>query len=170
MKKKITLALFCLCMLNMYGQEYQISNGTYTFEKAELIVERYDTKEEIERETVTDPNSIDANNIHWKNTILEIDIVNGVIEAYTMSDQHRYCFDENMRLQPYDLKQEELQNLMAEETTGYEYLGNELSPYQIKTDGEKIIIAFEKYNFGQSGINFTMVAALNITMTKQKDR
>lgn len=169
MRKKITLLLFSLCLIHLYGQETAMPTGKYVFEKAELVIERYDSKEIIEHKTVTDTTTIDPYNIHWKNTFFRIELRNGQIEGCTMPDAQRYGFDDTMRLQSADSKKEDIQVKTVDPDGKYLYLGMELPSYQIEEDGERIMVSFDKYNFAQSDINFTMVASLKITMTKLKD-
>lgn len=167
MKIKIALILLCLCFASgIYAQSTSIADGTYVFEEAQLIIQKLDSKEVVEHKTIRETTSVDANDIHLANVILEVEIQNEKPVAYILSDKKRYRFDESMPLAPA-LDDKEM-NELGQETLVKEYLflGKELAPHQQKTEGKKLTITFETYNFGQSGVNYTMTAKLIVILTK----
>lgn len=169
MKTKIILAFLCLCLTDaISAQSFSITDGTYLFEEAQLVIENFDTKATVESKILTDTASIDVNDLHLTNVIFEIEIQDGKPLIFKLSDKKRYKLDEQMMLKPA-LKEKELAELESK-TLEEEYLfiDKELPPYELKMEGEKLVIAFGKYNFGQSSINYTMTASLTVVTTKQK--
>lgn len=167
MKKIITLAFSCLCLISVYGQAPTIADGVYLFEKAELSIWNYDTKELIENQVVRDTASVDARQMYWQFTFFEIEMQDGIMKECRLADGQRYGFDESMNLQPaIDGKKEFV--LTEEDSDKYVFIGRNIPPYDLRIENEKLVVTFAKYSFGQSGVNFTMEAELTITMTKQK--
>lgn len=170
MKKIFSLAIFCLCLVGVYGQESQIPDGIYMLEKAELTITNYDTKGVVEHKVITDKESIDIQNMHLANIFIALDFMNGELQECVMADGQKYRLDETMKLQPAMEKSEQTLAKMEESRSDYLFIEKELFPYLIKVEANKLIVTFAKYNFGQTEVNYTMEAELVENMVKQKDR
>lgn len=169
MKTKIILAFLCLCFTGaIYAQLPQIEGGAYFLEKAELVIQKLNSKEVLEHKILTDTASIEVDDMHLSNVIFEMEIENDKPLMCKLSDRKKYKFDELMVLRPEltDKELSELDERVLEE--GYSFIGKELPPYELKMEGEKLIINFAKYSFAQSSITYTMTAELTLVMTKQK--
>lgn len=169
MKKKLTLILFSLCLINIYGQELQAPDGVYVFEKAKLTIKQSGTDVVVEQKTITDATAIDSQNIHFENAFRQVEIRNGSLVEYVLSDGQKYILDEQMRLQPAGEDKDSPQTRELDDDK-YMFIMNGLPPYLTNYDGEKLIVMFAKYCFGQSDVSYTMEAELVVTMTKQNDK
>lgn len=170
MKRFYTLVIACLCLLAIHGQNQNPNDGRYVFTKAELVINNYETKQEVERKIFTDTTLIDPYNLHLENTFREVYFEQGVLKECVLPDGKRYVFDEQMHLQPtIDGKAmpEDLMNMLRESAL---YAGKTLNSYVVSSEGNVLTISFSKYNFGQTDIDYTMQAELIVTMTKRENR
>ncbi len=168
MKKTLLLTLFCLCFSSIDAQTHKSLNGIYVFEQAELTIVNYNTKEVVEKYTITDIADIDVNNMHLENLFLQVNLMDGEIEECILIDKQQYRLDDEKRLTSASKKEEFSNN--PEINDNHSFRGKELPPYVLEEDGERLTIIYPQYNFGQSAINFTMQAELVLTMTKQTNK
>lgn len=169
MKKILTLILFSSCLINIYGQELQAPDGVYVFEKAKLTIKQSGTDVVVEQKTITDVTAIDSQDIHFENVFRQVEIRNGSLVEYVLSDEQKYILDEQMRLQPAREDKDSPQT-REQGDDKYMFMMNGLPPHLTKYDGEKLTVMFTKYCFGLPDISYTMEAELVVTMTKQNDR
>ncbi len=166
MKKILFLTLFCLCLSSLSAQILNTLNGIYVFEQAELTIVNYNTKEVVEHQKITDISNLDLSNMHLENLFLQLDLINGEVDECTLIDKQQYRLDDAKRFESACIKKGE-SSKKYDIDEKYLFVGKELPVYSPKEEGEKLIISFPQYNFGQSDINFTMQAELVLTMTKQ---
>ena len=172
MKQKILFLCFSvLASLGIYAQEEATptlfsntgsNNGTYVFSKATLAITNFDTKQEVESYTITDPATIDSTNFHFNNVFLQAVIYDGTLTECIMLNQQGYIVRGNMLIKD-DKK----------EVTSYNDTGNGeveqtlyLNPYQFTLADGKVTFEF-LYPFGDSRYNFPLEAKLTIILTKQ---
>lgn len=177
MKFFLTLILSCLGIISIYGQEAATTDGVFFFEKAELRISNYNTKEEVEHKIVTDTATIkQREDFHLTNVYLEVKIQSGEIIETVMPDGQRYTVDitilkpeiseEKKMMMNDNLSPEMMAILMTDQ---YQYTDHDLKVHERKMEGDKLIFSYPKYTFGQTGIGYTMEAELTVTMTKQHD-
>lgn len=168
MKRLLTLTISCLWLISIYGQTSEIPDGIYEFQEAELIIRHYDTKEIITHKAITDTASIAVWALHQDNLLLEVEIRDGEIVECILPDRHRYGVESGANLQLPSSEREKLTRAEIERDGLYRYIDTNLRPFELRVEGDKLIVSFDKYNFGQSNIDYTMVAELTVTLTKQK--
>lgn len=169
MKKTFLLTLLYFCFNSMSAQIPNSLNGRYVFEQAELTIVNYSTKEVVEQQKITDIAAIDIHNMHLENLFLKLDLTDGDILECVLLDNQQYRLNDMQKFESANYKQGETSKL-ADADKDYLFAGKELPLYSLKEEGEKLIISFPPYNFGQSDINFTMQAELVLTMTKQTNK
>lgn len=165
-KTLISMCLFVCAISTSYAQQ-QIVDATYSFAHAELIIENYETKEVVEQLQISDVANIDDKNIHLSNIILEILTQNEELQECVLLDKKRYQLDAEATLQPAVGKT--ITTMNEETLESYLFKGNKLPPYYLEAEGNKLLIHYVSYNFGQSDINYTMQATLTVSMIKQKE-
>lgn len=168
MKRFLTLIISCLWLISIYGQTSEIPDGIYEFQQAELFIKHYDTGEIIEHKTIRDTASIAPWAFHEENLLLEVEIRDGEIVECILPDRQRYAIESGFNLQLPISKREEITRAEIERDGLYRYTDTDLRSYDLRIEGDKLIISFDKYNFAMSNIDYTMVAELTVILTKQK--
>lgn len=168
MKTKIMLLLLNICLsMLISAQDVAIPDGLYRFEKAILVIQKYETSEILSEEVQTDIDAITTNSIHWSNVILALEIEHGKFRKCMLLNRKEYELDSMGILQPLKTKEYEQKEAMADVDQSFPSVTTNIAPYQLIMEGDKLILSFFKYNFGQSDINYTMTASLKVIMTKQ---
>lgn len=169
MKKIFTLAFTCLCAVSIYAQEHEIPDGTYVLEQAELFIRHHETKEIVEHKVFKDTAKVLQNDWYLEQLFLEVEFADGQPTTVTLPDRVKYAFDETMHLSPASKKEDKSDRESAYSEERAKYEGISLQPYDVKFENNRLIITHAPYNFGQSGIDFTMQAELIGTMRKLKE-
>lgn len=159
--------IFCLCAIYAYPQasNSQDSDGTYVFKKAVLTIYNANTKAEVSTETIDNVASLNMEDIHLRNVLLQATIYQGVLSFCILPDNLEYAVQDGIQLVPMKVD--------AEKKTVFNQLelGNapesmQLKPYTFTTSNNVLTLT-SNYSYGDSTFDFPLEGKLTIMLTKQ---
>lgn len=167
MKIFYTLILY-LCALSAFSQKNEIAvntNGTYLFQKVIFTIYNYNTKAEVNTSVITDPASLDAADLFFRNVFLEATIGNEVLLSCMLPDRTEYLVKNETELIAVKIlpaNAEQIQGRISEDDKPLQ-----LTPYLLSIQNNVLTFTV-RYLYGNSEYNFPLEGKLVLTMTKQQ--
>ncbi|MDR2955304.1 MAG: hypothetical protein LBV43_09505 [Prevotella sp.] len=182
----ICIYLSFLLTPGLYAQEVAqtdqtgSADGTYVFSKAALVTFNYETKQEMENFTITDPALIDSTNFHLQRVFLQATIHNGAITGCILQNKKEYRIegdkllpqendkkDQEANPAEADILLQEKKEMEGEQLPAFDEIPPVLMPYNLTVTNGTATVEF-LYPFGDTRYNFGLEAKLTITLTKQE--
>jgi hypothetical protein len=178
----ICLYLSFLLSSGLYAQTDQTgsADGIYVFSKATLVTFNYETKQEVETFTITDPALIDSTNFHLQKVFLQATIHSDAITGCILKNKREYRIeadkllphendkkDQEANREEDDVLLQEKKEAEGEQLPAFDEIPPVLMPYNLTTANGTATVEFT-YPFGDTRYNFGLEAKLTITLTKQE--
>lgn len=154
------MLILCLCCISASSQtsSQNSTDGTYTFQKATFTTYNYDSKAEVETQTVVEKALLDSTHMFFQNVFLEANISGGILSSCILPNLKEYVVQDEVKLIP--AKKSE-----SKTDSQSDYI--QLLPYSTSFTNDILSFTF-LYPYGDSKYSFPLEGKLIITLSKQK--